>query len=100
MLEQLSRRLARREATTTQRAILARLRARIQVEVMRRAVRMVLHCLPHHDWDVEGGPRPSEDQPVSAEAEARAEVRAGHPGLCHLPPFSPPPSRWEGGRPS
>jgi len=87
MLQRLAKRLARRESSGSVRGILIRLRARLVTEVMRRAARMVLACLPSGELVEEPEAAPCDGVPLSAEAS----LRAGHPGLCMLPPLNPPP---------
>ena len=55
MLQNLAKRLARRVGTTSQRALFSRLLARITTEVMRRAARMVLRCLPQTNYLEDSG---------------------------------------------
>ena len=47
MLENLARQAARRRGLRDHRLILRRTRAAIGVQLVRRAVRMVLSCIPH-----------------------------------------------------
>jgi len=87
MLANLSKRMARRDGTASQSAMLIRLRSRITTELMRRASRMVLCCLPmgsRAEDDVSLG---DDEAPITLEAS----LRAGHPGLSHLPPLYPAP---------
>ena len=88
MLQNLAKRFARREGTSSQRVVLRRLQARVATEVMRRAARMALHCMPRPPegaFDREGPPH---DAIISAEATARA----GNPGSVELPPYTVLPS--------
>ena len=79
MLRNISKRMARREGLSNQRSIEDRLRARITTEVMRRAARMVLRCLPAQtDATVQ------DDLPV----DHHAERRAGDPANLYLPPYT------------
>ena len=88
MLLTASRRMARRDGTTDQRAILIRLRSRIATEIMRRAARMVLGCMPKCSGSEDDA---AMQHPVEAAPSTEASLRAGHPGLCRLPPLYPPP---------
>ena len=55
---------------------------------------MVLRCMPRHEGHEETARLPDTDPPLTPEAE----LRAGHPGLCFMPPFYPPaPQRSAGG---
>ncbi len=87
MLQRLARRIARRDGGPHQRGVLLRLRARIATEAMRRAAGMVIRCLPrcHRLEDAKSGVEA--DSALSLEAH----LRAGHPGLCDLPPLYPAP---------
>ena len=94
MLQNLAKRLARREGTSSQRVVLRRLQARVATEVIRRAARMALHCMPRPPegaFDREGPPH---DAIISAEATARA----GDPGSAELPPYTVLPSGTSVGR--
>ena len=87
MLRNLAKRLARREGRSSQRVHLDRLLARVNVEVMRRAARMVRDCLPRGDSAddgafVEAGPGTSADL---APVDPVTEQRAGHPSTVDLP---------------
>ena len=88
MLQNLAKRTARRQGLSCQREVVQRLRARITTEVMRRAARMVLSCLPR------AVPDELEAQAASNTAPSHdAEARAGDPGTTALPPFhTAPPS--------
>ena len=89
MLQHLAKRMARREGLTSQRSLLHRLRARITTEVMRRAARMVLRCLPQppeEDQEEAQAAKNSSDVPPSDHASARA----GNPGVVDMPPFHAP----------
>ena len=88
MLQNLAKRKARRQGLLCQREVVQRLRARITTEVMRRAARMVLSCLPR------AVPDELEAQAASNTAPSHdAEARAGDPGTTALPPFhTAPPS--------
>jgi len=87
MLITLSKRLVRRDGSSTQRAILLRLRCRIATEIMRRAAKMILCCMPS-GIGVEEPPAFQADGDISVESS----LRAGHPGHCRLPPLYPAPS--------
>ena len=81
MLHNLAKRMARRDGTASQSAILSRLRGRITTEVMRRAARMVLRCLPRADYlEAQSG---EGSAPLDA-----IDLRAGHPCSADLPQFS------------
>ncbi len=89
MLMNLSQRVARRQGGVARCSVLMRFRAHITIELMRRAARMVLHCLPHaHAADAESVRLDHE-----AEPSLEAELRAGHSGHCRLPPLYPAPRR-------
>jgi hypothetical protein len=92
MLRNISKRMARREGLSNQRPIEDRLRARITTEVMRRAARMVLRCLPAQtDATI------PDDLPI----DHHAECRAGDPATLYLPPYDEvPPSGTPGALPS
>jgi len=92
MLVCLSRRLARRDASSSQRAMLDRLRCRITTEVVRRAARMVLSCRPHSGGHADDPLLPPDETSPTIEAS----LRAGHPGLSRLPPLHPPPQGGAG----
>ena len=87
MLQRLAKRMARREPSGSLRGILIRLRARLVTEVMRRAARMVLACLPSGEPAKVSEAAPCDGAPPSV----AASLRAGHPGLCVLPPLYPAP---------
>jgi len=87
MLQHLAKRMARRDGSSSHRSILIRLRARITTEIMRRAARMVLVCLPQ----IASGEDPGLDHSDEAPPGVDADLRAGHPGLCRLPPLYPAP---------
>ncbi len=91
MLSNVAKRMARRDGSTKHYAVLRRLVARVTTVVMRRAARMLLRCLPlaRALGDLE---EPSVEAPPSQDAE----LRAGHPGLCRLPPLHPVPPRGAG----
>ena len=86
MLLRLAKRLARRAGTTTHRAVLRQLVARVTTTVMRRAARMLLRCSPLASLD-DDEVGPAVEPPLTH----HAELRAGHPGICHLPPLYPVP---------
>ena len=50
---------------------------------------MALRCLPHVEQEDAGHSFEEE----KALLESDAYKRAGHPGLCQLPPFFAPPAR-------
>ena len=87
MLVTVSQRMARRDGSTTQRAILTRLRSRITMEIVRRASKMVLCCMPPCSV-TEDDIAPQRDE---APPGLAASLRAGHPGQCRLPPLYPAP---------
>ena len=91
MLHNIAKKMTRRDGTTTQRAILSRLQARITTEVMRRAARMLLRCLPRAEYLETQGSVGEEAQPT-----LEASLRAGHPGHCRLPPLYPAPQGGPG----
>ena len=91
MLHNIAKRMARRDGTTTQRAILSRLQARITTEVMRRAARMLLRCSSRAEYLETQGSAGDEAQPT-----LEASLRAGHPGYCRLPPLYPAPQGGPG----
>ena len=80
--------MARRDGSTKLRSILVRLRARIVTELMRRAARMVLACLPRMPNLNDLG----QSAQVEPEPSVDAHLRAGHPGLSFLPPLHPAPA--------
>ena len=82
MLLRLAKRMARREGATTHHAVLRQLVARLTVVVMRRAARMVLRCSPLASI-AEDEVGPVVEPPLTH----HAELRAGHPGICILPPL-------------
>ncbi len=86
MLLRLAKRLARRAGTTTHRAVLRQLVARVTTTVMRRAARMLLRSSPLASLD-DDEVGPAVEPPLTH----HAELRAGHPGICHLPPLYPVP---------
>jgi hypothetical protein len=87
MLQRLAKRLARRDGSTNLRSVLSRLRSRIVTELMRRAARMVLTCLPRAACSDE----PLESQIDEVPPSTHADLRVGHPGICFLPPLYPAP---------
>lgn len=86
MLLTVSQRVARRDGSTNQRAVLTRLRSRITTEVMRRAAKMVLCCMPPCSPEGDAA-LPRDEAPPSLESS----LRSGHPGACQLPPLYPAP---------
>ncbi len=93
MLSAAAKRMARRDGSSNHSAVLQRLFARVTTVVMRRAARMLLRCLPLG--------RALEDPaepPIKARLCQHAELRAGHPGLCLLPPLYPVPPRGTAAR--
>ena len=84
MLENVAKRMARREGNSSQRAILGRLVARITTEVMRRAARMVLQCRPRAVYLGENGDADAVVDPLCP----HAQWRAGDPGTMTLPPYA------------
>ena len=83
MLQCLAKRVARRDGSTNLRSVVVRFHARIVTELMRRAARMVLACLPRAQSLDDPSPLP-QDGP---EPSVHASLRAGHPGLSFLPPL-------------
>jgi hypothetical protein len=83
MLHRLAKRTARRQGLTNQRAVFHQLNARITTEVMRRAARMVLHCLPHVSDDA-GAYQGGSDELLSPCVVSRA----GDPSTADMPPYS------------
>ena len=91
MLQNVAKRLARREGNGSQRAVLRRLQARVATEVVRRAARMAIHCLPcpsASDEEAVGIQGPPMDTIISAESS----LRAGDPGSVVLPSYLVLPS--------
>ena len=82
MLQTLAKRMARRDGTASQRSIFSRLQARITTEIMRRAARMLLRCLPRADY-LEGPEAVGEEG--AEQLSTDADWRAGHPCSIDLP---------------
>jgi hypothetical protein len=90
MLENIAKRIARREGGASQRAVLHRLRGRITTEIMRRAGRMAMQCRPQP-------PEPDEDGVAAVQGTTlEAELRAGDPSTVVFPPYQGPVGREAG----
>ena len=89
MLHCLAKRKARREGLACERAIFARLLARVTAAVWTRAARMVLQC------------RGKEDEGESEEVvgDDMTMVRAGSPGTADLPALEAAPAAAHAGAP-
>jgi hypothetical protein len=83
MLQNVAKRTARREGGASQAAVLHRLRGRITIEIMRRAALMVIQCRPQL-------PEVHEVSGCEAPLTVEAELRAGDPSTCVLPPYQAP----------
>ena len=82
MLTRLAKRMARRNGSLAFHNILSRLRAKISMEIWRRAARMALKCVPiHEDEELEA----CDDSTLSP----LAVLRAGHPAEAELPLLVP-----------
>ena len=85
-MQNIGKRIARREGGASQAAVVRRLRGRITTEIMRRAACMVIQCRPQQP-EVEAsvlGLVPG----VTVEAE----LRAGDPSTTELPAYLASPS--------
>ena len=83
MLSRLAKRMARRNGSLAYHNILLRLRAKISMEIWRRAGRVAMRCVRTiYDEQAES------DEEASA-TSLMASLRAGHPSNAVLPCFVP-----------